>query len=187
MLQGLVEADKGFSPDIFLVSLRLSCPICGVDHGQHCPFKVFFSQHPWQAQEPGIQPADVCDVFGDNIIAQSVKGHSLPQRSQFLVFDRDLQLHVDVQLAQEKLAEEHRLKLMLIRVQFSPTANEVEKKCLDGATLRLQVRSHMIGKRGLESPMQKARSQGEELQSSLVSNMLLLYWPNPIPLNFTLD
>lgn len=79
MLQGFVKADKGFSPNVFLVPLHLSSSVGCVDHGEHCPFKVFFLEDPWVGRQPATQPADLCDALRDNLIADGVKLSSLPQ------------------------------------------------------------------------------------------------------------
>lgn len=79
MLQGFVKIDKGFSPSVFLVPPGLSGPVGRIDHGQHCPFKVFFLEDPWVGRQPASQPADLCDALGNNLIADGVKLGSLPQ------------------------------------------------------------------------------------------------------------
>lgn len=99
VLQGFVQIDKGFSPSVFLVPLRLSSPVGCVDHGQHCPFKVFFLEDPWVRGQPATQSADLCDAFGDNLIADGVKLSSLPQWSELLIFDGDPLTFVNVKLS----------------------------------------------------------------------------------------
>lgn len=99
VLQGFVEIDKGFSPSVFLVSLGLGSSVGCVDHGQHCPFKVFFLEDSWVGRQPAAQPADLCDALGDNLIADGVELSSLPQGSQLLILDGDLLTFVNVKLS----------------------------------------------------------------------------------------
>lgn len=77
VLQGFVKTDKGFNPSVLLVPLRLSSPVGCVNHGQHCPFKVFFLEDPRVGRQSATQPADLCDALGDNLIADGVKLSSL--------------------------------------------------------------------------------------------------------------
>lgn len=99
MLQRFVKIDKGFRPSVLLVSLGLSSPVGCIDHGQHCPFKVFFLEDSWVRGQPATQPADLCDALGNNLIADGVKLSSLPQRSQLLIFDGDPLTFVNVKLS----------------------------------------------------------------------------------------